>query len=471
MPEIKPIARIRAPDPSGTRAEHMLADPYKGADPEGARRVGTTLREALDDYVKVKNLRARSVRDYRHRVETYLSAWLDCPLQEITREVVEVRHREIAAEIEKRHLAAVKATAERYSAWAQQAEARGWLEAAARHRAAAAAAEVGRPSSGHVTADCAMRVLRALWNFTAERVPALPLNPVMKRIPTHRTPVASKSTIGHSATRTAKNYERGNRRPKGFPPEAGVAGRKTQIARANARALMLASIIAEIQADGATRPHAIAAALTDRGVPTALGCRFWTSEQVRDVLDRLDRLGHLKSANAQSSTSPRPERAVKSHDDCGTILSNTAGETIPFSQARRRGRPSVREIVGVILTQMRREGSLLNEPHWLLAKMVAARNNCALGDRSWGEPTIVKHVTKWLRENPDDANDYRVALTLKEAAHVSRVKRALLDIAIDRGTLRAHKCGARTLILQSDLQRFVAQVPGLPRGRRQRFSF
>jgi hypothetical protein len=34
----------------------------------------------------------------------------------------------------------------------------------------------------------------------------------------------------------------------------------------------------------------------------------------------------------------------------------------------------------------------------------------------------------------------------------------LLDIAIDRGTLRAHKCGARTLILHSDLQRFVAQL-------------
>ena len=180
MPEIKPIARIRAPDPSGTRAVHMLADPYKGADPEGARRVGTTLREALDDYFKVKDLSARSVRDYRHKVETYLSAWLDCTLQEITREMVEVRHRDIAAEIEKRHRAAVKATAERYSAWAQQAEARGWLEAAARHRAAAAAAEAGRPPSGQATADCAMRVLRALWNFTAERVPDLPLNPVAR---------------------------------------------------------------------------------------------------------------------------------------------------------------------------------------------------------------------------------------------------------------------------------------------------
>jgi excisionase family DNA binding protein len=444
----------------------MPADPHKGLDPEGARCAGTTLREALEEYLKVKDLSAKSVRDYRHRIETYLSAWLDYPLQEITREMVEMRHRDIAAEIEKRHRAAVKKTAERYSAWAQQAEARGWLEATARHRAAAAAAAVGKPPSGQPTADRTIWVLRALLNFPAERVPDLPLNPVMKRIPTHRTPVASKSTIGETATRTAKNYERGNRRPKGFPPEAGVAGRKTGLARANARALALSPIIAEIRAHGVTRPHAIAAALTDRSVPTARGCRFWTSDQVRHVLDRLDRLGHLNSANAQSSTSPRPERAVESLDSSGTMSSNTSGEIIPLLQARRRGRPTVREIVALILTQMRAEGAPLREPYRLLAKMVAARNNCALGDRNWHEATIREHVSKWLSENPDDANDYRVALTLKEAARKTGVKRAMLDVAIDRGTLRAHKCGARTLILQSDLQRFAVQVPGLPRGRR-----
>jgi hypothetical protein len=61
-----------------------------------------------------------------------------------------------------------------------------------------------------------------------------------------------------------------------------------------------------------------------------------------------------------------------------------------------------------------------------------------------------------LRQNPDP-NDYRVALTLKEAALESGVKRTLLDIAIARGTLHAYKCGARTLVLQSDLQRFVTQ--------------
>src|SRR5437764_1148307 len=115
----KAIAGIRAPGPSVRRTEHLLGDP------EGARRAGLTLREALEDYVKVNGLRASSVREYRRKVKTYLGAWLDRPLQEITREMVEVRHRDIAAEIENRHRAALKATAERYTAWAGQAEARG----------------------------------------------------------------------------------------------------------------------------------------------------------------------------------------------------------------------------------------------------------------------------------------------------------------------------------------------------------
>jgi excisionase family DNA binding protein len=114
---------------------------------------------------------------------------------------------------------------------------------------------------------------------------------------------------------------------------------------------------------------------------------------------------------------------------------------------------------------MRAEGASLHEPHALIAKMVAARNKRALGDRGWNETTIVRHVREWLRGSPDP-NDYRVALTLKEAARESGVKRALLDIAIDRGTLRAHKCGARTLILHSDLQRFVTQLPASRGARR-----
>jgi excisionase family DNA binding protein len=236
------------------------------------------------------------------------------------------------------------------------------------------------------------------------------------------------------------------------PPEAGEAGRKTSIARANARALALAPVIAEIQANGVTRPHAIAMALTHRGVPTVVGHRFWSSGQVRKVLDRLAWLA--PSVSAEITVVPNPKRAVIFSE---TTSAKIAGKVIISSQASRRGRPTASGIVGQILSQMRMEGASLCEPPTVLTKMVAARNGCALGDRSWDKTTILKHVGNWLHENPDP-NDYRIVLTLKEAARDSGIKRALLAIAIGQGTLPAYRYRGRTLIPKSDLQRFVARL-------------
>jgi len=177
-------------DEARRRAEEVLADLYKGVDPKVARREGTTLRDALEDYIKArKDLRAKSVRDYRLSVETYLGAWLDRPLHEITREMVETRHTAITAEVESRHRAAATESAARYRARAVQADKRGWPDAAARHRAAAAAAADRKPPSGYATANGTMRALRVLWNFAAERMPGLPANPVALRrqwFPVHR---------------------------------------------------------------------------------------------------------------------------------------------------------------------------------------------------------------------------------------------------------------------------------------------
>jgi hypothetical protein len=61
-------------------------------------------------------------------------------------------------------------------------------------------------------------------------------------------------------------------------------------ARADERDLVLAPIIAEIQATCITTPYSIAAALTRRGVPTARGYRVWTDCPVRNLLKRLDLL-------------------------------------------------------------------------------------------------------------------------------------------------------------------------------------
>jgi hypothetical protein len=79
-------------------------------------------------------------------------------------------------------------------------------------------------------------------------------------------------------------------RKSGATPEAREAARRAVVANADARARALAPVIAEIRESGITEPYAIAAALTARGVPTARGYRFWRSESVRKVLDRLDRL-------------------------------------------------------------------------------------------------------------------------------------------------------------------------------------
>jgi hypothetical protein len=73
-------------------------------------------------------------------------------------------------------------------------------------------------------------------------------------------------------------------------PQAREAARRVCAAQADARAVALAPVIAEIRASGTTGPYAIAAALTGRGIPTARGNRFWLAGQIRSILNRLDRL-------------------------------------------------------------------------------------------------------------------------------------------------------------------------------------
>jgi DNA invertase Pin-like site-specific DNA recombinase len=57
--------------------------------------------------------------------------------------------------------------------------------------------------------------------------------------------------------------------------------------RAAARAADLKPIINELQAAGVTTNKGIAAALTERGIPTARGAGQWQATQVKRVLDRL----------------------------------------------------------------------------------------------------------------------------------------------------------------------------------------
>jgi hypothetical protein len=69
--------------------------------------------------------------------------------------------------------------------------------------------------------------------------------------------------------------------------KTGEAGRKTLVARADARASQLAPIVADIQAGGVTSWYGIAMALNQRGIPTATGRGIWEPGQVRRVMARI----------------------------------------------------------------------------------------------------------------------------------------------------------------------------------------
>ena len=64
---------------------------------EEARRRGITLQEALDQYLEKGKLKPRTLITYREIIRLYLGDWLDYPAQEITRDMVRDRHREIAS--------------------------------------------------------------------------------------------------------------------------------------------------------------------------------------------------------------------------------------------------------------------------------------------------------------------------------------------------------------------------------------
>jgi hypothetical protein len=122
------------------RAKEALASFYRGIDLKAGRRGEATLRSGLEDYLQARaDLRSRSAKGYRDSVN-YLAPWLDLPLRAITREMVENRLREIAGTV-----------------------------------------ATGGHFSGNAAANGAMRALRAIYNFAAERAPAtnpMPLNPV-----------------------------------------------------------------------------------------------------------------------------------------------------------------------------------------------------------------------------------------------------------------------------------------------------
>jgi integrase len=164
-------------DEARKQAADMLVDMRRGLDPK-AKKETLTLRSVLDSYRKAHahRLRARSDESYRESVERYLPDWLDRPLVEITRDMVEKQHKQIAEGIEAAHRAKTAEAVKRYEAKAEKAK--GWPQAVERYKAKAAAAAARKPYSGHATANATMRALRMLWNYAADKNPTIGPNPV-----------------------------------------------------------------------------------------------------------------------------------------------------------------------------------------------------------------------------------------------------------------------------------------------------
>jgi integrase len=119
------------------RAADVLDDLRRGKDPKQRSPGGRTLRQAFDGYLDArKTLRPASRKVYAANFKN-LADWHDLPIRSITGEMVEKRHRVIAAEI----------------------EARGC-------------------NGGQYTANATMRLLRTLYAWVADREADMAANPV-----------------------------------------------------------------------------------------------------------------------------------------------------------------------------------------------------------------------------------------------------------------------------------------------------
>ena len=161
------------------KAKERMVEFAAGVDRREKTRTGdhVTLRGALENYLNLTRLKPRSQEEMRAIVERHLSGWLDLPLWSITRDMVDKRHKSIAEEVEQHHRAKAAEESKRHLKRAERTEAH-WPEAAARHRTKFEAAKERKPYSGHATSNGAMRALRAIWNFMADRVDDPPRNPV-----------------------------------------------------------------------------------------------------------------------------------------------------------------------------------------------------------------------------------------------------------------------------------------------------
>jgi integrase len=169
-------ADVMSLDAARAEAKKAMLGLAAGIDPRAKKASAAKLGAVLEAYASLDH-RPRTTDSYREAGARYFADWLDRPIGEITREMVEKRHRAIAAEVEARDRATIAKNARVHLRRAERTE-RDWPEASARHRALFEAAKARAPRSGRAAANGAMRVLRALWNFAADKDASLGPNPV-----------------------------------------------------------------------------------------------------------------------------------------------------------------------------------------------------------------------------------------------------------------------------------------------------
>lgn len=82
------------------QAQKLLGDIALGSDPIAEKRTarvrGVTLGQVFRDYLTTrKNLKANTLHDYKRCIEGELVDWLERPITEITKDMVELRHRKL----------------------------------------------------------------------------------------------------------------------------------------------------------------------------------------------------------------------------------------------------------------------------------------------------------------------------------------------------------------------------------------
>jgi DNA invertase Pin-like site-specific DNA recombinase len=110
---------------------------------------------------------------------------------------------------------------------------------------------------------------------------------ILAAVAEHEAKVISESTKAALAAAKRRGVKLGGDRGAKLTAKARMAGCKARAERAEAKAADLAPIIRDMQAAGATSLRAIAAALNERGIPTANGQNEWRAVQVSRVLARL----------------------------------------------------------------------------------------------------------------------------------------------------------------------------------------